>query len=290
MSRTPCEACGGARLRPEARAVTVAGRAIHQLGAMPLVELSRFFATLSLGERERAVAARVLREITDRIGFLVNVGLGYLGLDRTTATLSGGEAQRIRLATQIGASLVGVLYVLDEPSIGLHQRDNARLIETLHRLRDRGNSVIVVEHDEDTIRAADWIVDMGPGAGVQGGRVVAQGTPAEIAAAPGSLTGAYLAGRARVRVPSRRRLASGKWIELKGARANNLKNVHARFPIGRFTCVTGVSGSGKSTLVIDTLLPALAARLGGRREGAAADGAFESMSGAHLIDKVIDVD
>jgi excinuclease ABC subunit A len=287
MNRSPCEACGATRLRAEARAVKLGGRAIYEVSALPIKEVLPFFEGLVLGPRDREVAERPLRDLVERLRFLGNVGLEYLSLDRTTATLSGGEAQRIRLATQIGAGLVGVLYILDEPSIGLHQRDNERLIATLTRLRDRGNTVIVVEHDEDTIRAADWVVDMGPRAGVHGGQVVVAGTPDEVAAAPQSLTGAYLSGRRRIEVPAHRRVSQGRWIELRGARANNLRNVHARFPIGRFTCVTGVSGSGKSSLVIDTLLPALAARLHGAHLPV---GDHDALEGAHHADKVVDID
>ena len=287
MNQSPCQDCGGTRLRKEARFVRVGGRAIHEVSGLPVRDAYRFFLDLNLDARQKEIAARILREASDRLGFLVNVGLDYLSLDRTAATLSGGEAQRIRLATQIGAPLVGVLYILDEPSIGLHQRDNHRLIETLHRLRDRGNTVLVVEHDEDTIRAADHVVDMGPRAGVLGGRIVAAGTPDEIASSSSSLTGAYLSGRKKVVVPERRRPPQGRWIEVRGARGHNLRGVNARFPVGLLTCVTGVSGSGKSTLVIDTLLPALRARL---RRGKPPVAAFDSLEGAQFVEKIIDID
>jgi excinuclease ABC subunit A len=288
MNQSPCEECQGTRLRKEARFVKLGGRPINELCAMPIKESHQFFKALDLTHREKEIADRILREIADRLGFLVNVGLDYLTLDRTSATLSGGEGQRIRLATQIGSSLVGVLYILDEPSIGLHQRDNARLLETLHRLRDMGNTVIVVEHDEETIRAADHVIDMGPRAGVHGGRIVASGTPEDVMSSTASLTGAYLSGRKRIPVPAHRRQPSNKWITLRGARGHNLRGVNVRFPVGVFTCVTGVSGSGKSTLVIDTLLRELEARLNHAkgRNGEPHDG----LDGLHHVDKVIDID
>ena len=286
MSQTPCEECGGTRLRKEARFVKVGGRALHELAALPIREVARFFTALAPSARELLIAERILREIGDRLGFLVNVGLDYLTLERTAASLSGGEGQRIRLATQIGSSLVGVLYILDEPSIGLHQRDNQRLIETMRRLRDLGNTVIVVEHDEETIRAADHVVDMGPRAGVHGGRIVASGTPEEIMASPDSLTGAYLSGKKCIEVPAARRAAK-EWITIRGARGHNLRSVTARFPIGALTCVTGVSGSGKSTLVIDTLWRSLAQQLYRSKTPAAEHDAIEGLA---LIDKVIDID
>jgi len=287
MNRSPCDECEGTRLRKEARFVKVGTRPIHEVTGLPIREAAKYFSTLELGKREREIAERILREINDRLSFLVNVGLDYLTLDRTSATLSGGEAQRIRLATQIGSSLTGVLYILDEPSIGLHQRDNTRLLETLIRLRDIGNTVIVVEHDEDTIRAADHVVDMGPRAGVHGGRIVAAGTPEEIMSSTGSLTGAYLSGRRRIAVPTTRRQAHNKWITVKGARAHNLRKLNVRFPVGTFTAVTGVSGSGKSTLVIDTLLPALRQKLHHSKMPA---GEFDAIEGLHHVERVIDID
>jgi excinuclease ABC subunit A len=287
QSRAICKACGGARLRPEALRVRVGGRAIHELCALSIQQAHGFFHGLALDTREQAIADRILREITERLSFLVNVGLDYLTLDRTAATLSGGEGQRIRLATQIGSSLVGVLYILDEPSIGLHQRDNDRLLATLRRLRDMGNTVLVVEHDEGTIRAADHVIDMGPAAGVHGGRIVAAGAPADIIRHPDSLTGAYLSGRRRIDVPRQRRPVGKGWVSVKGARANNLKSVTARIPVGVLTGVAGVSGSGKSTLIIDTLLRALEARLYRCAQPA---GAHDVLEGAQHIDKVIDID
>jgi excinuclease ABC subunit A len=290
QSTAPCEACGGARLKPEALAVRIGGRHISETTAMSVAAADRWFRDLpaSLSAKQREIADRILREINDRLGFLVKVGLDYLTLDRTSGTLSGGESQRIRLASQIGSGLTGVLYVLDEPSIGLHQRDNARLLDTLRRLRDIGNTVIVVEHDEDAIRAADYVVDMGPGAGVHGGHVVAAGTPDDIMAADASLTGQYLTGRRSVAVPTERRAGHrGQAIEVVGARENNLKDVAARIPLGTFTCVTGVSGSGKSTLVIETLYKAAARRLNGSR---VVPGAHERIDGLEFLDKIVDID
>ena len=286
-SPRPCSACDGSRLRPEARAVRIGGLAIDALCRMPIAEAARFLGALELPPRRAQVAERILRELGDRLRFLLDVGLGYLSLDRPAASLSGGEAQRIRLATQVGASLMGVLYVLDEPSIGLHPRDNRRLLATLLRLRDQGNSLLVVEHDEETIRAADWVIDMGPGAGIHGGAVVAEGPPAAIESAPGSLTGDYLAGRRRIAVPRERRTPGDRWLVLHGARAHNLKDVTLRLPLGLLVAVTGVSGSGKSTLVNETLHRALAARLHGAQEP---PGPFERLEGAELLDKVIAVD
>src|SRR5258706_1986703 len=237
MNRTPGEECGGTRLRKEARFGKVGGRPVHEVTALAIRDAHKFFGQLKLEPRERQIAERILREITDRLTFLVNVGLDYLTLDRTSATLSGGEAQRIRLATQIGSSLVGVLYILDEPSIGLHQRDNARLIATLKRLRDLGNTVIVVEHDEGTMRAADHLIDLGPGAGEHGGWIVAQGKPDEVMQVPESATGQFLAGTRVIDVPAKRRKPSGA-IRIEGAAQNNLKKVNVDFPLGVFSCVT----------------------------------------------------
>jgi excinuclease ABC subunit A len=286
-SPRPCPECGGTRLRLEARSVRLGGLSIAEVGALPVAEAAAFLGGLELAPAQRTIAERILREIHERLRFLADVGLSYLTLDRASTTLSGGEAQRIRLATQVGSSLMGVLYILDEPSIGLHPRDNRRLLETLLRLRDAGNSVIVVEHDEETIRSADWVVDMGPGAGIHGGRVVAEGPPAAILADPHSLTGAYLSGRRRIPVPERRRRPDGRELVLAGCREHNLADVTLRLPLGLFTVVTGVSGSGKSTLVNDTLYRALAARLHGAREPA---GRFARLSGVEHIDKVIDID
>jgi excinuclease ABC subunit A len=287
MSVHTCPDCHGRRLRPEALGVLVHGRPIDQLSAMTVADLSRLVAGLALDERERAIAGKVLQEIRDRLGFLDAVGVGYLTLDRSSATLSGGESQRIRLATQIGSKLMGVLYVLDEPSIGLHQRDNARLIDTLAGMRDLGNSVLVVEHDEETIRAADWVIDLGPGAGIHGGELVAQGTPAEIEADPRSLTGRYLRGDAAVPVPTERRAGNGERLVVRGARENNLQAVDAAIPLGALTVVTGVSGSGKSTLVNEILYKALA-----RHFYRAGDkpGEHRSIEGLEHLDKVIAID
>ena len=287
MNIQPCPDCGGSRLKRESLSVTVAGRSIHDVAGLSIKAARSFFENLTLTEKEGEIARRILKEIRDRLDFMINVGLDYLTLNRPSATLSGGEGQRIRLATQIGSSLVGVLYILDEPSIGLHQRDNSRLIETLKRLRDFGNTVIVVEHDEDTILQADHVIDMGPGAGVHGGEVVAQGTPEEIMESEKSLTGRYLSGKLKIPVPERRRKGSGKFIVLQGARGNNLKNLTVSIPLGKMTCVTGVSGSGKSTLVIDTLYRALAQRLYRSKERAEP---VEAITGLEHIDKVIDID
>ena len=287
MSSHPCPDCRGARLRPESLAVRVAGRNIAEHVARSVEEAVEFYGSLSLGPREAAVAAPILKEIRERLGFLRDVGLGYLTLDRASATLSGGEGQRIRLATQIGSRLTGVLYILDEPSIGLHQRDNRRLLDTLLAMRDLGNTVVVVEHDEETIRTADHVVDLGPGAGEMGGRVVVSGPPSAVAAHPESLTGAYLSGRERIEVPAGRREPAGGAIAVVGAREHNLKSLTARFPLGLFTCVTGVSGSGKSTLVNEILHRALARALHGA-EGE--PGAHDRLLGVERIDKVVDVD
>jgi excinuclease ABC subunit A len=286
MRERTCPECDGARLRAEARHVLLGGRPIHAVTRLGIAEALDFFGGLALEDREREIAGRVLQEISGRLSFLCSVGLEYLSLDRTSASLSGGEAQRVRLATQIGSSLMGVLYILDEPSIGLHQRDHARLLQTLLRLRDAGNTVLVVEHDEATIRAADFVVDLGPGAGTHGGEVVAAGTPDEIVACPRSLTGQYLSGTRRIEVPRNRRRAS-RHLTVRGARQNNLKDIDVRFPLGVLTCVTGVSGSGKSTLVVDTLLPALRAELHGAK---ATPGTHRTVEGVRLLDKIIAID
>jgi excinuclease ABC subunit A len=293
MSLEPCGACEGARLKPESLAVKIDGRNINDYTSLTIKEAVRAFAGLQMSERDRHIAHQVLKEINERLGFLLNVGLGYLTLSRTAATLSGGEGQRIRLATQIGSRLTGVLYVLDEPSIGLHQRDNRKLLDTLCAMRDLGNTVIVVEHDEDTIRSADHVVDLGPGAGEEGGRVVAQGTPEEIAASPDSLTGQYLSGRRAIPLPARRRPAppdggrNGGWLTVQGAEENNLKALDVRFPLGLFTCVCGVSGSGKSTLVNETLYKALARAL---FRTPIRPGKHRGLKGVKSVDKVIDID
>ena len=288
LNTRACPECNGTRLRREARYVKVAGRTIHELSALPLKEAQPFFERLELAGAKRAIAEKIVREIANRVQFLNNVGLDYLSLTRSADTLSGGEAQRIRLASQIGSGLTGVMYVLDEPSIGLHQRDNARLIETLKRLRDLGNSVIVVEHDEEAIGAADHVVDMGPGAGVHGGEIVAQGSPADIARHPASLTGQYLSGRKSIALPARRRRAEAAHrLRIMGARGNNLKNVTVELPVGLFVCVTGVSGSGKSTLINDTLYHAMAHHLYG---SAAEPAEHDGIEGLDLFDKVINVD
>jgi excinuclease ABC subunit A len=289
QSSRPCEVCEGARLKPEARAVKIAGEDISMSTRRAVGPALAFFRDMPnhLNEQQNQIAERILKEIVERLGFLDNVGLDYLNLDRTSGTLSGGESQRIRLASQIGSGLSGVLYVLDEPSIGLHQRDNDRLLVTLRRLRDLGNTVIVVEHDEDAIRTADHVVDMGPGAGVHGGAIVAQGSLADILANEDSLTGAYLSGRRSVPLPDRRRKGSGKQLTVTGARANNLKDVSASIPLGTFTCITGVSGSGKSTFTIDTLFASASRTLNGARIQA---GHHETIEGLQYLDKVIDID
>jgi excinuclease ABC subunit A len=286
MSVRPCPACGGARLRPESRAVLVAGLAIHEFTALSVRAALRWLDEVQLTETERHIARLILREIVERLNFLENVGIGYLSMDRAAATLSGGEAQRIRLATQIGSSLVGVLYILDEPSIGLHQRDNSKLIATLERLRDLGNTVVVVEHDEQTMRAADHIVDMGPGAGEHGGRVVAEGTAADIERVAESLTGQFLARTRVIDIPARRRTPSG-YVEIRGATQNNLKSVDVKLPLGTLTCVTGVSGSGKSTLVNEVLFKAVANRLHRARTR---PGRHTAVLGLDQLDKIIQVD
>jgi excinuclease ABC subunit A len=294
MVERPCPVCHGRRLRPEALAVTIDGRNISEVAASSVTEALRWVGTLEgrgtkrvLSEREAAIARQILKELRARLGFLVDVGLDYLTVDRRSSTLSGGEAQRIRLATQIGSSLMGVLYILDEPSIGLHQRDNAKLIATLTRLRDLGNTLIVVEHDEETIRSADWVIDMGPGAGEHGGEVVVAGTLQALLAEASSITGAYLRREREVPIPSPRRAGSGKALVVRGAREHNLQDIDVAFPLGRFVAVTGVSGSGKSTLVADVLYRALAKRLFDARDE---PGAHAGLEGADAIDKVIEID
>ena len=285
----PCEACKGYRLKPEALCVKIDGKHIGEISEMSVKGAAQWFTELPqrLTPKQNEIAVRVLKEIRERLKFLVDVGLEYLTLARASGTLSGGESQRIRLASQIGSGLTGVLYVLDEPSIGLHQRDNARLLETLRRLRDLGNTVIVVEHDEDAIRTADHVLDIGPGAGIHGGHVIAQGQVADLEAAPNSWTGKYLSGELAVAVPERRPKNPSRTLKIVGARGNNLKNVTAEIPLGLFTCVTGVSGGGKSTLLIDTLYKALARRLNGAHEAPAP---YDRIEGIEHLDKIIDID
>jgi excinuclease ABC subunit A len=289
FSDVPCEACHGYRLKPEALCVKIGGKHIGEISELSVRRAGEWFETVpkALNAQQNEIAARVLKEIRERLSFLLDVGLNYLTLARASGTLSGGESQRIRLASQIGSGLTGVLYVLDEPSIGLHQRDNARLLETLKRLRDLGNTVIVVEHDEDAIRLADHVVDVGPGAGVHGGNIVAQGTPADVMNNPKSLTGKYLTGELSVEIPERRPPNHRRTIKVINARGNNLKNVSAEIPLGLFTCVTGVSGGGKSTLLIDTLYKAIARKLNNASEGAAP---HDRIEGLEHIDKIIDID
>jgi len=290
QSSRPCEACEGARLKPEALAVKIRVLNISQVADKSIDQAAKWFGELSthLTAKQRDIASRILKEINERLGFLVNVGLDYLTLARAAGTLSGGESQRIRLASQIGSGLTGVLYVLDEPSIGLHQRDNARLLATLKRLRDLGNTVLVVEHDEEAMRAADFLIDLGPGAGVHGGRIVAAGTPAEVLRNPASLTAQYLTGFKQIDLPRARRPGHrGQRLRIKGARANNLKNLTVELPLGTLTCITGVSGGGKSTLIVDTLYKAVARRIYGSRE---LPGAHDAIEGLEHIDKIVDID
>ena len=286
MTVVPCEECGGKRLKPESLAVTIADKNIFDITDMSIVKLAKFLDELKLSERQSIIGAQVLKEIRSRVGFLVNVGLDYLTLSRSTGTLSGGEAQRIRLATQIGSGLVGVAYILDEPSIGLHQRDNDKLIAALEKLRDLGNTLIVVEHDEDTMMAADHIVDIGPGAGSAGGEIVAEGTVEDIIACPESITGAYLSGKLKIPVPKERKQPTG-YLTVKGARQNNLKNIDVDFPLGVVTCVTGVSGSGKSSLVNEILYKRLARELNRAKSKA---GAHDDIVGFEQLDKIINID
>ena len=283
----PCPECHGQRLAPAQLAVTVGGLNIHELCSLSVERELEFVNRIELGETEAAIAGEILKEIRERLGFLVSVGLGYLTLSRKAGSLSGGEAQRIRLATQIGSSLVGVLYILDEPSIGLHQRDNSKLIATLKRLRDLGNTVIVVEHDEETMENADYLIDIGPGAGVHGGTVVSQGTPAEVMADPASITGAYLSGRKKIAIPEQRRAGNGNFLRVFGAAQNNLKNIDVEIPLGCFVCVTGVSGSGKSSLVNGILYPVLAERL---NRAITYAGKHDRVEGVEHLDKVIAID
>ena len=290
QSAAACESCAGNRLKPEALAVKIGGRHISEITELSILQAAEWFTALDtqLSAKHKEISQRILKEINERLRFLVDVGLEYLTLARSAGTLSGGESQRIRLASQIGSGLTGVLYVLDEPSIGLHQRDNARLLATLKNLRDLGNSVLVVEHDEEAILSADYVVDMGPAAGVHGGEIVAEGTPQAIMAAPKSLTGKYLTGEEQIAVPDKRRKGKkGQVVSVIGARANNLQNIDVHIPLGTFTCVTGVSGSGKSTLVIDTLYKAVAKRMNGAR---AQPGAHKAIEGLEFIDKIVDID
>jgi len=286
MAIHPCPVCNGARLRPGSLAVTVGDKNIHETADMPIRDTEKFLAGLSLSETEQLIGGRVIKEVRERLRFLDNVGVGYLALDRMAGTLSGGEGQRIRLATQIGSSLVGVLYILDEPSIGLHQRDNRKLVDTLHRLRDLGNTVIVVEHDEETMRSADYIVDMGPGAGEYGGEVIAEGSLEQILKSRRSLTAAYLRGKRSIAVPERRGIDRGS-IVIRGAREHNLKSIDVEIPLGKFVCVTGVSGSGKSTLINDVLYRSLAGSIHRAKQG---PGAHDSIDGTEQIDKIINID
>jgi len=292
MSDRPCPTCKGKRLNPAALAVTVDDINIITVTSWPVLNTLEWVKKISgknspLTTKQKTIAERILKEISERLSFLVNVGLDYLTLNRSAFTLSGGEAQRIRLATQVGSRLVGVLYVLDEPSIGLHPRDNSRLLDTLKGLRDLGNTVLVVEHDDETIREADWIVDLGPAAGEHGGEIVAEGTPEQILVHPKSLTGAYLSGRKQVEVPSERREGNGKSLRIVGASANNLKNIDVTIPLGELVCITGVSGSGKSTLMSDILYSALAGKLMGARTN---PGEYERLEGVEHLDKIINID
>ena len=287
MSAVPCPDCHGDRLKKEVLAVTVGGVNISEFSRFSIVKALEFIDGLTLTEKEELIARRILKEIRERLGFLKNVGLEYLTLSRAAATLSGGESQRIRLATQIGSYLMGVLYILDEPSIGLHQRDNDKLLATLQRLRDLGNTLIVVEHDEDTMYAADWIVDIGPGAGIHGGKVICAGTVDDIKACPDSITGQYLSGKKRIEVPAVRRAGNGNFLTVRGAAENNLKNIDVTFPLGTFICVTGVSGSGKSSLVNEILYKSLAVQLNGAK---GRPGAHSGIEGVENLDKVIDID
>lgn len=295
MAERPCPECKGARLRPEMLAVTVGDQNIVEISRLPVIKLKNWVDSLRgsktrpplLSERDQAIAGQVLKEINERVSFLIDVGLDYLSMSRSSGSLSGGEAQRIRLATQIGSQLTGVLYVLDEPSIGLHQRDNARLIHTLERMRDLGNTLLVVEHDDETMRAADWIIDLGPGAGEHGGKIIAEGTPQMIMAHAESITGAFLSGRRRITIPDQRRTGNGQTISIRGARENNLKNINVDIPLGKLVVITGVSGSGKSSLLIEILYKRLAQVLNGARDRA---GDHDHIEGLDAIDKIINID
>ena len=289
QNNRPCGTCGGFRLKPEALAVKIAGLHVGEVVRMSIREAQAWVESVpaSLSAQRNEIGRAILKEIRERLGFLVNVGLDYLTLARNAGTLSGGESQRIRLASQIGSGLTGVLYVLDEPSIGLHQRDNGRLLTTLKNLRDAGNTVIVVEHDEEAIREADHVIDIGPGAGVHGGEIIAVGTPEDIAADPASITGQYLTGERQVPIPRERRKGNGRKVTVRGATGNNLRNVTASFPLGTFTCVTGVSGGGKSTLTVETLFKTASMRLNGARQTPAP---CETIEGLEFLDKVIDID
>ena len=286
MREEPCLACKGQRLKPEALAVTVGGKNLAELSSLNLTDTQRFLESLRLGATQTTIAEQIIKELRARLSFLRDVGLDYLSLSRAAASLSGGEAQRIRLATQIGSGLVGVLYILDEPSIGLHQKDNARLLGTLLRLRDLGNTLIVVEHDEETLRTADHVVDIGPGAGERGGRIVAQGSLQQVMDSRESITGDYLAGRKFIPLPEKRRKPSG-WLKVKGARANNLRNLDVAFPLGVFCAVSGVSGSGKSSLVNEILYKALARDL---NRASTYPGAHDAIEGLEQLDKIISID
>ena len=287
MSEHSCEDCKGTRLRKESRSVRLGGLTMDKLTSMSVEEVANFFNHLKLTKNESKIAEQILKEIRQRLGFLFNVGVGYLTLNRTAGTLSGGEAQRIRLATQIGSQLVGVMYILDEPSIGLHQRDNQRLIKTLSRLRDLGNTILVVEHDQEMMESADLIVDLGPGAGIHGGEIVAIGSPTEVKKNKKSLTGQYLSHKKSIPIPKKRRKGNGNWLTISGASGNNLKNIAVKFPLGKMICVTGVSGSGKSTLINRTLFPALAEKLSNAHSKPLS---FQSIKGTNFIDKVISID
>ena len=287
MSESPCPTCQGRRLRKESLAVTVGGLDIDAFCHKSVTQALDFIDRLTLTDTQMMIAERILKEIKNRLGFLQSVGLQYLTLSRGAGSLSGGESQRIRLATQIGSSLMGVLYILDEPSIGLHQRDNDMLLKTMKDLRDLGNTLLVVEHDEDTMRAADYIIDVGPGAGVHGGEIVAAGTPEEVMNTPGSITGDYLAGRRKISVPKERRTGNGKHLKIIGAAENNLRHIDVDFPLGTFTCVTGVSGSGKSSLINEILYKKLGADLNRVKVRA---GRHERIEGEEFLDKVIDID